>query len=182
MFIWFGKKCPRDRSVNCCWTTTGGGPMHTQHSPAGQDRYFIRRGKSWNNFGLGITKLLLQRLMGFKYLSLACFIYILFCKSHKVQDQDSSSRRCDPAWSSLVSRTSAIIARSYRRACHRVPDFVWTLNNFWNFTKLLSWPVRDQSDGGIKSLAGAPPIGSLVTCKLLKLTIKPQSQVSESSK
>ena len=30
--------------------------------------------------------------MGFKCVSLACFIYILFCKSHKVQDEDSSSR------------------------------------------------------------------------------------------
>ena len=56
------------------WTTTGGDLMHTQHS---QERYC--EGKSWNNFGLGITKLLLQRLMGFKYL--CCFIYILFCES-----------------------------------------------------------------------------------------------------
>ena len=114
------------------------------HSTLHQDRTDTLGGKSWNNFGLGITKLLLQRLMGFKYLSLACFIYILFCKSHKVQDEDSSSRWCDPAWSSLVSRTSAIIARSYRRACHRVPDFVWTLNNFWKFK--VAELTSDQSE------------------------------------
>ena len=109
------------------------------HSTLQQDRTNTPgRGKSWNNFGLGITKLLLQRLMGFKYVSLACALFTSFF----VNPTKYKTRRILPAAvtqpSVLVSRTSAIIARSYRRACHPVPDFVWTLK----FSSC--WP--DQSE------------------------------------